>query len=102
MALYSLAMLASAAALLAPPTRQPRSTQLKAVWSNANAIKDYHNMLSGVVNERLDDGPGVVLGLKGDAFADAYAKLAPGTPDLRINLGTRRRRRSRAPTKKGI
>ena len=44
-------------------------------------------MLSGVVNERLDDGPGVVLGLKGDAFADAYAKLAPGTPDLRINFG---------------
>ena len=87
MALHSLLLVTSAAALLAPPTRQPHSTQLQAVWSNANAIKDYHNMLSGVVNERLDDGPGVVLGLKGDAFADAYAKLAPGTPDLRINFG---------------
>ena len=87
MALHSLLLVTSAAALLAPPTQPTRSTQLKAVWSNANAIKDYHNMLSGVVNERLDDGPGVVLGLKGDAFADAYAKLAPGTPDLRINFG---------------
>ena len=102
MALYSLAMLASAAALLAPPTRQPHSTQLQAVWSNANAIKDYHNMLSGVVNERLDDGPGVVLGLKGDAFADAYAKLAPGRRICGSILGMRRRRRSRALMKKGI
>ena len=61
MALHSLAMLASAAALLAPPTRTKHSTQLQAVWSNANAIKDYHNMLSGVVNERLDDGPGTPM-----------------------------------------
>ena len=51
MALHSLLLVTSAAALLAPPTTTRHGTPLKAVWSNANAIKDYHNMLSGVVNE---------------------------------------------------
>ena len=81
-------VLATAAALAPPrPALRRSSTQLKAVWSDANAIKDYHNMLSGIVNERLDDTGGVVLGLEGDVFADAYAQLAPGTPDLRLNFG---------------
>jgi len=44
-------------------------------------------MLSGQAAERLEDGPGVVLAPPGDAFADAYAELAPSSPDARLDFG---------------
>jgi len=82
------ALLAAAAAAWSPasPFRR-RPTRLDAVWSNELAIRDYQNLLQGKAEARLDDGPGVVLAPAGDAFAEAYAAMAPGSPDAVLAYG---------------
>lgn len=76
-----------AAALQLPHTISParRATRLH-VWSNELAVRDYQNLLSGKVEARLDDGPGVVLGVAGDRLPAAWSALAPGKPDLLLDF----------------
>ena len=86
--MWQLACALGAAAALRMPAGAPtgrRATRLH-VWSNELAVRDYQNLLSGKVEARLDDGPGVVLGLAGDPLAAAWAEMAPGRPDLLLDF----------------
>ena len=85
--LAALALVRVASGLVAPSRRVTRGRALDAVWSNELAVRDYQNMLQGKAEARLEDGPGLVLGLAGDPFAKAFAEMAPGVPDAVLTFG---------------